>query len=86
MRTVLGIDLGTQSLKVVFYDPESSSVVAVASSALDLDQDADGKAEQDPAWWLEALAAAAVDIGNNGVDPSYGKGLVAADFRPGRTE
>lgn len=62
MRTVLGIDLGTQSLKVVFYDPESSSVVAVASSALDLDQDADGKAEQDPAWWLEALAAALAEV------------------------
>ncbi len=58
MRTVLGIDLGTQSLKVVFYDPESRSVAAVASSALDLDQDADGKAEQDPAAWLEALTSA----------------------------
>ena len=62
MRTVLGIDLGTQSLKVVFYDPESQSVVAVAASALELDQDAGGKAEQYPAAWLEALADALAGI------------------------
>lgn len=35
---------------------------------------------------LAALAGTAVDIGNNGVDPSYGKGLVGADLRPGRRE
>jgi hypothetical protein len=35
---------------------------------------------------VDALAATALDIGNNGTDPSYGKGLVAADFRPGRRE
>lgn len=58
MRTVLGIDLGTQSLKVVIYDFEARQIAATASSALDLDQDASGKAEQDPASWLEALAGA----------------------------
>ncbi len=35
---------------------------------------------------LEALAATAVDIGHNGVDPSYGKGLVGAELHPGRRE
>jgi hypothetical protein len=35
---------------------------------------------------LDALAATAVDIGNNGPDPSYGKGLVGSDIRPGRRE
>jgi len=62
MRTVLGIDLGTQSLKVAFYDPESRSVAVEAASALDLDQDASGKAEQDPAAWLEALADALAQV------------------------
>ena len=33
---------------------------------------------------LTALELTAVDIGNNGVDPSYGKGLVGAALRPGR--
>jgi len=43
----------------------------------------------DPARAREALAgleATALDIGNNGVDPSYGKGLVGADLQPGRRD
>ena len=35
---------------------------------------------------VDALAATAIDIGNNGTDPSYGKGLVGADLHPGRRE
>jgi len=35
---------------------------------------------------VEALAATAIDVGNNGVDPSYGKGLVGADLHPGHRE
>jgi subtilisin family serine protease len=35
---------------------------------------------------LDALAATAIDIGNNGIDPSYGKGLVGVDLQPGRRE
>jgi hypothetical protein len=35
---------------------------------------------------VEALAATALDIGNNGIDPSYGKGLVGADLHPGHRE
>jgi hypothetical protein len=35
---------------------------------------------------LDALAAGAIDVGNNGVDPSYGKGLVGVELRPGRRE
>jgi subtilisin family serine protease len=35
---------------------------------------------------VDALAATAIDIGNNGTDPSYGKGLVGADFHPGHRE
>lgn len=62
MRTVLGIDLGTQNLKVVFYDYEARRMAAVASSPLDLDQDAAGKAEQTPASWLDALADALAQV------------------------
>jgi len=35
---------------------------------------------------LTALESTAIDIGNNGVDPSYGKGLVGAELHPGRRE
>jgi hypothetical protein len=35
---------------------------------------------------LAALEAGAVDLGNQGVDPTYGKGLVGGDLSPGRRE
>ena len=43
----------------------------------------------DPAKAREALAtleSTAIDIGNNGTDPSYGKGLVGAELAPGQRE
>ena len=55
MRTVIGIDLGTQSLKAIFYDYAARIVVASESARLDLYQDESGAAEQDAQWWLNAL-------------------------------
>jgi subtilisin family serine protease len=43
----------------------------------------------DPAQAREAIAhleSVAFDLGNNGIDPTYGKGLVGQDFRPGRLD
>jgi xylulokinase len=62
METVLGIDLGTQSLKVVFYDPAAERVAAAASAPLEVLRDAGGRAEQVADWWLEALRAALARI------------------------
>ncbi len=58
MDTTLGIDLGTQSLKVVFYDYNAREVVASASAPLDVMRDASGRAEQEASWWLVALKQA----------------------------
>jgi xylulokinase len=55
MQTVLGLDLGTQSLKALFYDFGSRAVVACESAPLDLYQDESGAAEQRAQWWLDAL-------------------------------
>ncbi len=55
MKTVLGIDLGTQSLKLQFYDYEQGRTAAAVSAPLEVDRDAHGKAEQLAAWWLAAL-------------------------------
>ena len=55
MKTVVGIDLGTQSLKVVFYDYNAREIVASESAALDLYQNDNGAAEQQAHWWLNAL-------------------------------
>jgi xylulokinase len=58
MKTVLGIDLGTQSLKVVFYDYEAGQLAASAAAPLQVVRDDDGRAEQDAEWWLTALQSA----------------------------
>ena len=58
MSTVLGIDLGTQSLKVVFYDFMARETVAVASAPLDIYQTDEGTAEQQAHWWINALRQA----------------------------
>jgi len=55
MKTVLGIDLGTQSLKVVFYEYQSKELVFIASSPLEIIRKASGTAEQHAVWWLQAL-------------------------------
>ncbi len=58
MSYYLGIDLGTQSLKALIYDAETRSIVASASSELELDSRDDGSREQQASWWLEALGVA----------------------------
>ena len=55
MATVIGIDLGTQSVKVVFYDFGERQIVGNESAPLDLHQDDTGVAEQQSHWWLNAL-------------------------------
>lgn len=55
MNTVIGIDLGTQSVKVVFYDFNARSFAAIESAPLDLYQGDVGVAEQQSHWWLNAL-------------------------------
>jgi xylulokinase len=58
MSTVLGIDVGTQSVKVVLYDFESRETVGVESAPLDLHQTDAGVAEQQAQWWVQALQQA----------------------------
>jgi len=58
MQTVVGIDLGTQSLKVIFYDFAARRVVASESAALNLYRNEDGAAEQQAHWWDNALSEA----------------------------
>ena len=62
MTTVLGIDIGTQSVKAVFYDFEARRIASVGSAPLDLHQTDDGVAEQRAEWWLEALRKATASV------------------------
>ena len=72
MNTVLGIDLGTQSVKVIFYDFVERAVVGNDSAPLDLYQGEGGVAEQQAHWWLKALEDA---LGK--VDPAVRKSAKA---------
>jgi xylulokinase len=62
MRTVVGIDLGTQNLKVVFYDCSGRRIVAEENAPLDLNQEGAGVAEQQSRWWLDALRDAMTKV------------------------
>ncbi|HUH44557.1 MAG TPA: xylulokinase [Treponemataceae bacterium] len=56
MNTVAGIDLGTQSIKVILYNPKTKTVVAQAQKELDIIAENDGTREQKTQWYDEALS------------------------------
>lgn len=55
MASVLGIDLGTQSIKVVCYDFQTKKFLSNVSSPLDVQRDKGGAAEQLASDWLDGL-------------------------------
>ena len=61
MKTVAGIDLGTQSMKVVIYDYEKKEIIEKASCPMDLISEADGTREQTTEWFDKGL----IDIQSN---------------------
>ena len=85
-RVFLGVDCGTQSTKVVLRDPATGAVIALGRAPHELVERDDGTREQDPAWWIAALSAAArdamrgerFDIGGIGVSGQQ-HGLVPLD-------
>ena len=65
MSSVLGIDLGTQNVKVVCYDVDARETVAVENAPLDLYQTDEGIAEQQAQWWIHALKQALQQVGKD---------------------
>ncbi|WP_368564234.1 xylulokinase [Pseudoxanthomonas sp. UTMC 1351] len=57
MSFVAGLDAGTQSIKLVVYDPEQRQVVAATSAPLELISADDGSREQHASWWLDGVRA-----------------------------
>lgn len=55
MKTVAGIDLGTQSMKVVIYDFENHKIIEKGSCPLELISANDGTREQKTEWYDDAL-------------------------------
>jgi xylulokinase len=60
----LGIDVGTQSVKALIYDPDSRRVAEIVSAPLNLISKADGTREQLAQWWLEALGQCLLGLSN----------------------
>jgi xylulokinase len=57
MKTVCGIDLGTQSCKLVIYDFENKNVIAQSSAPVEIIAENNGAREQKAEWYDEALKA-----------------------------
>lgn len=55
MAVFLGVDIGTQSVKLVAYDAERRTIVKTCHSALELISRDDGSREQLAHWWLAAI-------------------------------
>ncbi|MBI9105302.1 MAG: xylulokinase [Spirochaetales bacterium] len=74
MNTVLGIDMGTQSIKFLVYDYEKKETVAETQASLEIITAADGTSEQEAGWWLEAAekCAAAIAPGIRGTIRAVG--------------
>lgn len=62
MAIVLGIDCGTQSLKVLVYDSADKKVLTVAGASYGLACSADGSREQEAAWWIDALKTSLAQV------------------------
>jgi xylulokinase len=57
MSLIVGLDVGTQSVKLVAYDPAARAVVATHGQPLELIAGDDGSREQQAEWWLDAIRA-----------------------------
>ncbi len=54
----LGIDVGTQSVKALLFDPERGGVVSAYAAPLDLISRDDGSREQLAEWWVKGVRSA----------------------------
>ncbi len=55
MSLFVGIDIGTQGIKLLAYDPEQREVAAIATAPLELISREDGTREQLASWWIDGL-------------------------------
>ncbi|RPE81201.1 xylulokinase [Vulcaniibacterium tengchongense] len=57
MSLVVGLDVGTQSVKLLAYDADAAQVAALHGQPLELVARDDGTREQEAQWWIEAIRA-----------------------------
>ncbi len=54
-RLFIGLDVGSQSVKLLAYDDQARHVVAAHGQSLELIADEDGSREQRAEWWIDAI-------------------------------
>ena len=64
-NTVMGIDLGTQSVKVIIYDPNAREILSTISQNYDLITKEDGSMEQLAEWWIDGFKKCLSEIDDN---------------------
>ena len=62
MSVVVGLDIGTQSVKLLARDVGSRRTLALRSRPLALIEGADGSREQHAEWWIEAVRQCLADL------------------------
>lgn len=55
MSLFIGLDIGTQSVKLLAYDPQTRQVLATHAQPLHLIVGDDGSREQHAEWWIDAI-------------------------------
>ena len=65
MQTVCGIDLGTQSCKLIVYDFKKKSILAQSQAPLDMIAKNDGTREQKAEWYAAAMKSCFDEISKN---------------------
>ncbi|WP_045738112.1 xylulokinase [Xanthomonas sp. MUS 060] len=63
MSLYIGLDVGTQSVKLLAYDADSRRVVATHGHALELISRDDGTREQQAQWWIDGIVACFAALG-----------------------
>lgn len=92
MSLLLGIDLGTSSVKAIMFDSATSSIKAVAGREYAINHPAPDRAEQDPdEWWratVEVVRRVTAEAGTNEVTAisfsgqMHGTVLLGKDAKP----
>ncbi|MEZ5758557.1 MAG: xylulokinase [Emcibacteraceae bacterium] len=71
-KTILGIDLGTQSVKLMVYCPDRKKILAEKTHPFDIIAKPDGTMEQLAEWWVSGIKDCI-----NAIDPEIKKTVVA---------
>jgi len=71
----IGIDCGTQSMKVLFWDPEQNTSISASRSYGLIEGLPAGHKEQHPSIWIKALEECLAELGEKGIPLDSVKGI-----------